>query len=247
MKRVTASLLAILIFLLLPVSAFAAEKERLYDGAELLTASEERALLSRMNEVSEKYRIEIVIATVEDTAGRDVDEYLEEYYDLGGYGFGASRDGALLLVSMAERDWRILSNGLGADCISPDDIDGIGGEVASYLSDGDYADAFHAFVDGCEYEIVGETVGHPFDWGKSALISLAIGLVIALIVTLCLKAQLKSVRSQRNAAEYVRAGSMTLTRSTDFYLYRVMNRQKRETNSSSSRSGGSRNIGGGKF
>ena len=75
-----------------------------------------------------------------------------------------------------------------------------------------------------------------------------VGLVLALIVTSVLKGQLKSVRKQDQANSYVRSGSMQVTLSRDIYLYRHVSRTKRESsNSSGSRSGGSRSVGGGSF
>jgi uncharacterized membrane protein YgcG len=64
-----------------------------------------------------------------------------------------------------------------------------------------------------------------------------------------MKGQLKSVRMQNQANNYLKAGSMHLTASHDLYLYRHVSRTPRQTNSSSSgsRGGGSRSGGGGKF
>ena len=250
MKKLLAVIFALFLCVALSVTAFAeTSTPRLFDGADLLTETEEEQLLSRMDAVSEKFKVEIVIATFRSIDGYSADEYVEFYYDQYGFGYGASRDGVLLLVDMGERDYRILSNGLGAAAISRDDIDTIGDAVASYLSDGDYADAFHRFVDECEYEINGQINGFPFDASTSLWISLIVGLVVGLIVTGVMIGQLKSVRRQPAATEYVKRGSMQVTVARDIFLYRTISRQKKESNSgrSSGSSGSSRNIGGGKF
>ena len=72
--------------------------------------------------------------------------------------------------------------------------------------------------------------GPAFDFGKYALIAFGIGLVIGLIVVLILRGQLKTVRKQNQANNYVRPGSMNLTISNDIYLYSNVIRTRRQTN-----------------
>ena len=249
MKKVCSFLFALLICMTLTVPAFAAEVPLLYDGADLLSRGEERDILDQLEEVRDKYQVEIAIATVETTEGYDVDWYVELYYDRNDIGIGTNRNGVLLLISMEERDWRILSNGFCADAITLGEIDAIGEEIVDQLSSGDYAEAFVEFIDLCSYEINGEINGFPFDFGKNLLISLAIGFAVALVATLIMAAQLRSVRRRTEAGEYTAPGSMHVTHSSDLFLYRTVSRRARPKESSGSRSGGGggRNVGGGKF
>lgn len=62
---------------------------------------------------------------------------------------------------------------------------------------------------------------------KCLIGSLIFGFVVALIITLVMKSKLKSVRSQRAAANYERPGSMHLTCSRDLYLYSTVTRIKK--------------------
>ena len=52
------------------------------------------------------------------------------------------------------------------------------------------------------------------------LIALAIGFIVALIVTGTMKAKLKSVRAQNAAANYTREGSFNVTESREIFLYK---------------------------
>ena len=61
------------------------------------------------------------------------------------------------------------------------------------------------------------------------------GFVVALIITLVMKSKLKSVRSQRTAANYQRPGSMQLTHSSDLFLYSTVTRMKKPEPSKSNR------------
>ena len=250
MKRVFSALLALILCTMLTVSVSAAQMPRLMDGADLLTDSQEAELLERLDAVSAELQTDVVIITLESCGGYSADEVIQAFYDQYGYGYGGNRDGVMLLLSMAERDWRILCNGFAADAITPSERDEIGDHIVEELSAGEYMEAFMEFTSLCRYEIEGERNGFPFNFGLSLAVSVVIGFVVALIATGIMRSKLKSVRSQTGAREYTRPGSMQLTRSSDLFLYRTMNRRRKPQQSSSGSrggGGGGRHVGGGKF
>ena len=250
MKRVCSVFLALLLCAALTVSVCAAGMPRLVDAADLLTQTQENDLLARLDRLSGELQADVVIVTLESCGGYSPDDVIEEYYDQYGFGYGTNRDGVVLLLSMAERDWRILSNGLAADAITPSEIDEIGERIVDELSAGEYYEAFLEFADLCAYEIEGERSGFPFRFGRNLLISLAIGFAVAFIATGIMRSRLRSVRSQTGAREYTVPGSMKLTRSNDLFLYRTVDRtRKPQQTASGSRGGGGggRHVGGGKF
>ena len=138
----------------------------------------------------------------------------------------------------------------------------------SDLSGGYYYDAFSTYADMCDNYISGvqsgyyeegeayeeSTVGN-FPWGPAILVSLAIGLVAALVVTGFMRGQLKTVRRKAAASDYVRPGSMNVAYANDVFLYSNVNRTaKPKDNVSSggsathtSSSGTTHGGGGGKF
>ena len=71
------------------------------------------------------------------------------------------------------------------------------------------------------------------------LVCIVIGAVLGVVVVNGMKAQLKSVRKAKSAANYVRSGSMNLTGKQDLFLYSHVDRVKKETKSSSGGGGGS--------
>lgn len=250
-KRIFSILLILLLCALCSFTAVAetsTESQFLYDNGDLLSESEELALQESLKKVSETHQAQLVIATMDTLEDLDIDEFVEFAYDTWGLGYGENHDGVLLLVCMDPREYRILSNGFAAEAISMDDIEDISSAIESDLSEGDYAAAFNTFIDKCDYQIDGHLNGFPFAFGKNLLIALGIGLVVALIVTGSMKAKLKSVQKQRAATQYTKPGSMQVTLSNDFFLYRTVSRQEKpQSSSSSSSSGSSRNVGGGKF
>ena len=122
MKRLLKQLACMTAAVLLAVSSFPAaamasegftgEDERLIDMADLLTYEEESELLETLNEISERQKMDIVLITSEDMDGySDIQEYADDLYDYCDYGYGANRDGLLLLISMAESEWYISTCG----------------------------------------------------------------------------------------------------------------------------------------
>ena len=248
-RKVLALLFVVLLCVSMALPVFAdTVPAQVVDDADLLSSEEERELDEKLQTVSQKNELQMYIITVENAPNDDVDAYVEYIYDSESLGEGANRDGVLLLVCMDPREYRILSNGYAGTAIDMDTIDTIGDAFVSDLSDGNYADAFHTFIDECDYYLDGYRNGYPFNFGKTLVICLIIGVVVGLIVVLIMKAQLKSVRKQHQANAYVKSGSMKVTVSNDIFLYRNVSRTKKQSSSSSgSGGGGSRSVGGGSF
>ena len=248
MKKLLSAFLALLLCLSLAI-AVSAETEvvLLYDEAGLLDYQYERLLEESLEALSEKYQAQFTIITLSGTDGWDVDTYVEMLYDGLNMGYGENRDGVLLMIDMDSRQFRILTNGMPGVAINTDVIADITNTITSDLSSGDYYAAFDTFLEQCDYYLDGYLNGFPFPVGEKVVIALVIGLVVGIIGVSFLKGQLKSVRMQRRAHDYVKSGSMQVTVSRDLFLYRTVNRVRRQTSSSSSSGGSSRSVGGGRF
>lgn len=252
MKKILSILFALLLCvaaLCFAVSAEETSPAHVVDEADLLTESEEELLESRLGELSEKYKMDIVILAVESVGNKTPREYADDYYDYNGYGYGSNYDGLLLLVSMEERDWYISTCGEAIYAFTDSNIDTIGSHITDDLGNENYYFAFSTFADECEYYIDGHINGFPFDYGMNLVISVVVGLIVAAIATSIMKSKLKSVRYQNQAADYVKSGSMNLTLSRDFYLYRTVTRTEKpkESSTHTSSSGRTHGGGGGKF
>ncbi|MBE6711811.1 MAG: TPM domain-containing protein [Ruminococcaceae bacterium] len=251
---------------ILPVTA--SEYLPLYDEADLLTDSEESALIAKLESVGAQYQMEVVVAAFETIGDYTPMEYADDFYDYNGYGYGENRDGLILIVAMDTSDWWISTRGEAIRTFTDAGIEYIGEQIVPYMSYGDFYSAFNEFADQCSTFMAQAQTGDPFDYhnlpeapkapfnaGTALLVSLGLGLVIAAIYTGSLKGQLKSVKAQRAAASYVKNGSMNVTNSRDFFLYRNVTRTARETSSGGkggssthrSSSGATHGGGGGKF
>lgn len=235
---------------------------RLTDEAGLLTEQEESGLLARLDEVSERQKMDVVIVTTNSLQGSSAMDYADDFYDRNGYGYGSGKDGVLLLISMEERDWWISTCGYGITAFTDAGIEYVSEQFMKDLSDGKYEAAFQTYISQCDEFIAQARSGRPYDRGNLPheplsplwiLAALGIGLVSALIAVAVMKGRLKTVRSQGGAGSYVQEGSMHITDSREFFLYRNVHRTARPQQTSSgssthtSSSGATHGGGGGKF
>lgn len=227
---------------------------RVYDEADLLTDDEESELLDRLDSLSEEYYFDVAVATVQSTDGVAMNKFTDTFYDDNYYGLGDDYDGILFMVSIGDREWHITTHGYGMTVFNQDGLDYLKEKVTPELKDEDFAGAFNVFADQCELFLAQAETGTPYDASTLPTeplslmwipISIAIGFALALLCTMGMRAQLKSVRSQDSAVDYVRSGSMNVTRSNDIFLYHTVTRTERPKESDSSSTGGSDSSHGG--
>lgn len=270
MKKKISVILFVIVLCLstaLPVFAtetdgFADEYYRVVDMADLLTDSEETALIEKLDEISLRQNMDVVVATTNDLEGYSVRDYADLLYEQCQFGYGDSNDGLMLLISMEDHDWYISTCGFGITAFTDAGIEYIGKQIKSDLSDGNYAAAFMSYAGLCDDFITQARNGDPYDNGNLPReplsliwipIALVIGFVIAKIIVGNMKNKLKTVRAQSAANTYVKNGSMNITESRDLFLYHTVTRTEKPKNNSSgnsthrSSSGTTHGGGGGKF
>lgn len=259
-KKIISVIFALILVLSSVSLAFAAEDHPNYvvDNANLLTDDQEDALNERLKTLSENEEFTVAVVTTDDTDGKSIQDFADDTYDYGGYGYGDDNDGVLLVISMAERDWYITTCGFGITAFTDDGIDDVGDQMVNYLSDGDYAGAFEVFAEVSEKYIKDAKAGishddnyddnYDYDGDDAAyygsafvivgvrgiLIALGVGFVISGIVVLVMRGKLKSVRSKTEANSYVKPNSMNITASSDTFLYSNVTCTARPKNDSSS-------------
>ena len=93
-------------------------KPRLTDDADLLTSSEEKQLLAKLDEISERQEMDVVVVTTDSLEGKTAEAYADDFFDYNGFGYGPMGSGVLLLVSMEDRDWAISTSGDGIEAFT---------------------------------------------------------------------------------------------------------------------------------
>lgn len=265
MKKIVSIMIVVLLCMTFSLPVLAeSDLPRLIDEADLLSDEEEKRLLQKLDTISERQQVDVVVVAVRSLDGDSPMEFADDFYDYAGYGFGSNYDGILLLVSMEERDWHVTTTGFGITAVTDAGLDYMADRFVPELSNGDYEEAFETYADLCDEFIQQARTGRPYDvgslprgsfnFGTKLITSLVIGFIAALIVTGVMRSSLKSIRPQPSAANYVRNGSMQMTEMGDFFLYRhVSRRAKPKSNSGGgssthrSSSGRSHGGGGGKF
>ena len=231
-----------------PYQDFAASEFSLVlDEADLLTDEEESLLLDKLEALTEEYNFEVAVATVESKKGYEMNFFTDHFFDENGYGTGENHDGILFMVSIGDREWHITTHGYGMTAFNDDGLAYLKDNVEPLLKDEDFYGAFDTYADLCQELLEMAANGEPYTEPFSPiwiLISLGIGLVLAFLCTMGMRAQLKSVRPQDSAVDYVRQGSMALTRSNDIFLYHTVTRTEKPKDNDSS-SGGSDSSHGG--
>ena len=117
-----AALAALILAAALAVPAFAVEGGfadlyyRMFDDAGVLTEDEDNELENALEELSLRQSFDVTIATIESLESVDYDSMeacANDLYDFCQFGYGADRDGVLLLVSTGDRKWHISTRGYG--------------------------------------------------------------------------------------------------------------------------------------
>ena len=220
----------------------------LVDDADLLTDSEEEELEAQLDEISDRKQLDVSVVTVNSLDGKTAEAYADDFYDYNGYGYGDDNSGILLLISMEDRDWHMTTCGFGITVFTDAGMDYMQEQFVSYLSDGEYKEAFQKYATLCDDFITQADTGEPYDsnnmpheplsplWIVAAVV---LGFIVSFSLASMKKSKLKSVRRQVAAKEYTKMGSLTLTRNTDQFINRVVTSRRIERDDDSSGGGSS--------
>lgn len=221
---------------------------RLIDEGDLLTEEEEHELTEKLDQISERQQCDVIIVTANSLNGKTATEYADDYFDYNGYGLGNKKDGILLLVSMKERTWAISTHGAAIDAFTDAGQEAMTDQFVPKLSEGDYFDAFDQFAELCDDFLIQAATGEPYDVhnldseedsdilaipGVMPGLAIGSGCLLAFIIVSVMKGTLKSVRGQAAASSYVRPGSLHITKSYDYFLYRHVSKTAKPKNNDS--------------
>ena len=270
MKRKGIVLLLALVFLFsFSVFALAADTEakldHVTDAADLLTDSQWETLETRAAALSEQYGCGVYIVVVDDMnsfseGGSGIERFGEQVFTNYLLGYGEEKNGVMLSLSMADRDYDILAHG----SIGHEAFTDYGKEVLAdqFLDDFRYDnwyDGLEDYVNGCGEMLEAWHNGSPIDsyggytertrgiTGGRVFGSSAASAVIAFIACAVLKGKNKSVRRQTNANAYVAPGSLALRTQLDQYTHTTEVRRTIESSNRGSGGGGGTTINSGGF
>ncbi len=220
---------------------------RLTDQADLLTDSEEDALLMELNEISERQQCDVAVAIVNSLEGKTATAYADDFYDYNGYGMGDGDDGILLLISMENREWAITTYGFAITAFTDEGQAYMVKKFKRDLGAGRYSEAFEEFASLCDKFLTQAKSGKPYDSSNLpndtvvlilTPIVLLIGFLFASLIMVPIKRKLKNVQRQESASSYIKENSIHITDSSEQFLYNTVTKTPRNDNNS-------RGVGGG--
>ena len=255
------SVLCLCAFLIVP--ALAAERY-IYDEAGILTSSERGVLESRAAEVSEEYDCAVYIVTVWDYreyGSGTVRSVAESIFEENGFGLGAEGSGAMLLMSMEDRDYALIAHGYGNIAFTDYGKDRLSDEFLDDFRRDDWYQGFADYISYAGTMLEQARNGEPLDVGStggggphrgglrdrlgvfgSIIVIVAIPALIALIVCTVLKRNMKSVRKAEKADFFAVPGSMELYASEDRFTHITQTRVKVESDSDHHGGGGGTSV-----
>ena len=243
-KRSKYLILIILLVSLMPLSVFgkstnSSERKlpRFVDNAGLLSEDEADNLTEKLNEISKRQNLDVVIITVDSLEGHTATEVADDTFDYNGFGMGNKLDGILFLISMEERDWAISTHGYGIDVFTDAGQKYMTDNFMEYISDGDYYKGFEKFADLSDQFITQAKTDAPYETNNlpkkpvSPILIIGIsilgGAIVALIITGVMRGKLTSVSRQRMAGNYIVNTVMQPDANMDLYLYSVVTKTAR--------------------
>lgn len=234
MRRIYQRIFALLSVLsCLWASVALADGDRVFDRAELFTASEVQELEQEIQAFQEETGMDFVIVTSNESHKGSAQQIADAFYEQGGFGLDEEKSGILYYIDMDDRYHYLSTTGAMIDYMTDARIENAIDEVTRYLSAGAYAQGASQMISivrqyiragipegQYRYDVVtGQrlTARHKALTKNEIILALVIGLAVCLIYVACVKSRY-SLKGSTYHYSYQDNGSMKLTDQEDTYL-----------------------------
>lgn len=255
MKKLSFTI-ALFLFTVLSYLPVQAQETYVYDYADLLTSEEEADLNQEAQRLTDLYDCGIYILTIDDynELSPGVTQAAEVFYNSMALGAGEERNGTLLMLSMEERDYAIVSYGDQAHAAFTDyGKEWMADQFLDAFGEDDWYGGFLDYLSAAEEMMAMESSGTPLDVDTDPdkvqerntfnTISLfVIPLIVSAGIMVYLCSKMRSARLGTEASEYIVPGSEHMLERYDIYTHTTVTRHKIPKNESSG--GTSINSGG---
>lgn len=257
MKKLLSLFMVFVLIFALSVPAFADEPELDYvtDAAQLLTEDEWESLEKMAIQLSEEYQCSVYIVTVDDyqdfTASGRVEDAAMAIYDAYNLGWGTQKSGVMLLLSLQDRDYTIIANGMGNIAFTDYGKDRLAEKFLDNFENNDWYGGFADYLQKCSDMLALAKEGKPLDVNSNPLVfwagilfSILFGTGIAIAICMVLRKNMKSVATGSEAENYLN-GTVNFAVREDQYTHTTQTRVKIEKKSSGDGHGGTTVNSGG--
>lgn len=222
----------------------------IFDNSDLLTFDEWEKLEARAADISQRHGCGVYVAFVDDFTkygdGNDVYKTTYQLYHANELGMGENRDGIIILLSMADRDYAMFVYGENAEKA----FDKYGQEqledtFLGYFGDNDWYNGVSSYLDTCDEYLTLAEEGNPVRKNTLPMYIIVVvaSCAISGFICLMLKQRMQTVHKKVEANEYVTDGGLQLTEQYDRYTHTTETRSK--INKDSDSSGGTSSCSGG--
>ena len=232
------------------------DMQYVFDISDLLAYEEWEELEFRAAEISSRQHCGVYFALVDDYTEYgegDVFEVTYQLYHNSELGMGDDRNGIIVLLSMAERDYAMFVYGEYAEYA----FDEFGQEkleerFLEHFGNDDWYGGITNYLDACDEFLTSANEGNPVrpSWWINFLFMTGLGCLPAGGVCFWLMGGMKTVRHKHNANAYVTKGGLRLTEQQDLFSHTTVTRttiQKKSSGGSGSTHSESGGGGSGKF
>lgn len=273
MKKRFVTLLTVLCLLVsLAGPVYAAGNTYIFDDEGLLMPDAALRLEQQCALAAEQYGCGIYVVTLSDftSYGFDARTAAEEIYRGSDFGVGENKNGIMLMLSMAERDYALICYGDIANSVFTDhmqariaegflddlSVDDWEGGLTDYVENSIYAlesfngtvgESYEGYYEESVYypETAGSRLGYVLSGFGWAI--MLISVIIALVACLIMKNGMKTAKIATYAGEYIPKGGVNLQVRQDVFTHTTRQVIHHERNHSSGGGGGRTSVGGGGF
>ena len=250
--RLSSAIIALtLIFSVFAVGASAQTYERqyLFDQAQILSYPQFTELNTQAAEISDEYKCAVHIVTTDDPSVTydNIQYYAEDMYLYSdAFGYGPGKDGVMLVLSVYDRCYWLLAFGdYGNYAFSDYGKEWMSGNFVDDFSSDEWYGGLEDYITDCEYILSEAAAGKPVDiyysedtGAEAYIIAFFIGLIVAIVVCLVFRAQMRTAKTAVRAGEYIASQGVQMQQRHSRFLYSTVTRTKIQQNSGNG--GGSR-------
>ncbi|GEN88730.1 TPM domain-containing protein [Oceanobacillus sojae] len=237
---ITASFLLLISLFIIP--GVFAEKQYIYDDANIFTDNERTDLEQRAAEYSEENEIDILILTKGEQDGIDIEPYIEDFYDEQGPGYDGNHGDTVILgldfsKGPGDRDLYVAGFYEGEKYIDSDRGQQIVDQIIPNLSANDYYDASLLYFEKVDKYMGVSPLVNPDGFLLQTWFHLLVAVIIGAAVVGSMIFNMGG-RVTTNASTYLDANNSRVKNKSDRYLRQTVTKTKIQKNTGGGRGGG---------
>lgn len=193
---------------------------KVYDYAQVLTATEEKNLKNSIDLFIANYNMDMALVTVKYHDKSNTMNYADDFYDYNNFGIGTNKDGVIFVIdfTFGYTDIWMSTSGKAIDIYTDDRIDSILDSVA-YEKDNGYYEMFNTFINKSDYYakqgVSTNTINDSnINWLNIIIFSFIVPTIIIVIFVL----RNKMVRHSTNANQYLVKNSVVINKRDDRFV-----------------------------